>query len=80
MTREAVVEVMVGAVTREGDGEVALGKDLVNEGLGVALLFFTSDLLKEPSPPPLFLFSASFFFASLDNMVGESITDSALAK
>lgn len=66
---EAVTGVGGGLVTQESGEEVAPTGDLVKE-LGVALLFFTSSLLEELSPPPLFLFFASFFLASLDNIAG----------
>ena len=77
-----VTRVGEGLVTREGGEDAAPAGDSIDclgaapagdsvNCLGAALLFFTNGPLEELSPPPPFLFSANFFLALWDNMVGE---------
>ena len=78
----AAARVGGGLVTREGSEDAAPAGDSVDcldavpagdsaSGLGAALLLFINGPLEEPSPPPPFLFSASFFLALWDNMAEE---------
>ena len=78
----AVTRVGGRLVTREGGEDATPAGDSVDclgaapagdsvDGLGAALLLFISGPLEELSPPPPFLFSASFFLALWDNMTGE---------